>query len=561
MLGLYGCGGGGSTQDVKNPNRTLMLTSASTSTFPNGSFPKAMVVAKNELWVTNQYSKLVVASADLDTMPDTDGDQHPDLCEFLKNSDPDDAGSTPPPLGADPTPAGNCGDIAFSRVTVLDAGTLAVLGQVDVPREANYIASDGENIYVTHAREGWLTKIDRAARKILTTKRIDTSGLGPLNEIVYDTTRDSLYTLVSTIDTGKPKSLSQFISISNVSAVGKNGTFTTTKLEIPPAQNLTRRVPALALNETEGKVYVAAFDQKRIYQIDVTLPTPDFAKEVSSIKGSRADIKDVVGDDAKITLDTDMIPLSAATALKFKDKTFNFDPTFKNTDTAGTSTLQAHVAVLLDTNGDGTDDRTYHGVLDLEKGELTFYDFVTTSSGKTTVEDADKIREPVQYKGERILAKDYTIEGTLIVTFNKDLEAPAGLQLFQHGGDNYLGVLYSEVDKLSLVKIAPGTSLSTASRFGVLTATGDFPQDMGVFDGYPSANGARVYVTNRNDNTLVSYDVDFTQTASSTLAIQELQRDAFGDRPWELLTAGGDARRFFMTLHGANTVALFENVR
>ena len=274
MLGLYGCGGGGSTQDVKNPNRTLMLTSASTSTFPNGSFPKAMVVAKNELWVTNQYSKLVVASADLDTMPDTDGDQHPDLCEFLKNSDPDDAGSTPPPLGAAPTPAGNCGDIAFSRVTVLDAGTLAVLGQVDVPREANYIASDGENIYVTHAREGWLTKIDRAARKILTTKRIDTSGLGPLNEIVYDTTRDSLYTLVSTIDTGKPKSLSQFISISNVSAVGKNGTFTTTKLEIPPAQNLTRRVPALALNETEGKVYVAAFDQKRIYQIDVPLPTP-----------------------------------------------------------------------------------------------------------------------------------------------------------------------------------------------------------------------------------------------------------------------------------------------
>ena len=206
------------------------------------------------------------------------------------------------------------------------------------------------------------------------------------------------------------------------------------------------------------------------------------------------------------------------------------------------------------------EDRTFHAVLDFNRGELVFYDFVTVSGAKVTTDDKNKVIDTIRYKGEHLIAKDYTINTTVIAHYNKDLEAPSQLRLTQHNGENYLMVLYPDVDQISLVKLPVNGFISSANRFGNLFTVGDNPQDVVAFDGFPQADWMRLYVTGRNDGSLTLLNVDFTQSSGSPLAINLVQKEYWGTRPWDLVPAGS-GRKFYMSLHGDHSVALLEGSR
>lgn len=558
---LSACGGGGGVngggdEPAHIQNITTQLARASTQTFPSGSFPKTVAVAGNEVWVSNEYTKLVVAAADLDTLPDSDHDLYPDICESLKGFDAADAAV---PALSPSDPVGTCGDIAFSRLTVLKPDTLGVLAQVDVPREANYIAATSDSVYVSHYSGGLLTKLDRATRKILTTKKIGNQGV--VGEIILDEARDRLFTLDSTISVGQPRNASFFIEVPTISAVGKNGAFTVNKLEIPAAQGLGRRVSSVVFLADENKAFVAAYDQKRVYQINTATSPPTFATYDKSVRGNSLELTDTAGDPAVIAIDSRFVPMLSASTLVFKDKTIAFNPLFESTDSAGVKSLKAWAQFRIDTDGDATDDRTFNAVLDMTKGDLTFYDFVTVSGAKVTTDDKNKIQDTIRYKGEHLIAKDYAINVTAIAQFNKDGEAPSQLRLMNHQGTDYLMVLYPDVDEISLVKLVDNGLISSATRFGNLTVVGDNPQDVVAFDAFPSFDWARLYVSGRNDGSLTLLNVDFTQASGSALAINFVQKEFWGTRPWDLVPAGGTGRKFYMALHGEHAVSLLEGAR
>ncbi len=554
-----GCGGGGNTDHAAAPLLTTAVSRVNTATFPNGSFPKAMALLDGELWVTGLYTKLI-DTVDLGTLTDRDGDTYPDVCENEKGYDADDPAN---PDFDPPNPTGVCGDVTYSQVTVLDAATLTVKARVDVPREANYIAAGGGSVYVTHARNGWLTKIDAATRKVVHTERIGIESL--LGQLALDLPNDRLFVMDSTTSS-RPRDESWLLTVSNLSTVQNNtAAFTVDKVEIPATLNLPRRAPALAYLAAEQKVYVAAFDQKRIYQVDATQNPPAFATEVKTLKGSRLETADVTGDPSIINLVSKAVPLLSASNLILEgpagNLTFPVQFQFLGRDNDSTETLQAYFLFTVDTDGNGETDRTYHGVLDLEKGAFTIYDFVIVSAGKVTTEDKNKIKTSVRVGGETMVAKDYQFDVTFISNYEKDGEEPGGIKLFSHAGTNYLGVVYSDDDKVSVVTLPDQGLISAAIRFGNLEDTCDYPQDLLPYDGFPTSTETRLYITCRNANALQLYKVDFTQGPSSSLALEAVQHAGLGQTPFTLLPSAAANPRFYVTLFGESSVVMMESTR